>query len=495
VYNLKNLYLIVLAFVLQLMCHLVAVQCFFIKAAFAQNAGQKISESKFGQADSGFFLINGFANFSAASRNQVTAFEQKKLPDQSATNFLNNEAVIENDSQFFFKAGLTTQNKAKYGAVAKVEFNLNSDYRNETPNLDQAFIFSKNSFGKFEFGNNQAVNQTMKAGPASFARGAGGVNGKYLENINLPALSSANCGNDACSNVKLPQFILLPQSPIGHGGYARSFYSGVYSDENEALQNDSGNFNRMNFRAFKDNSFDGMEDATKISYYLPPVKGLQLGISYAPNSADNGITSTKYFNVDTIQINNIVSFGASYAHDFDNLAVKLSATAEKGQVQNSQSATQIARYDLSSYDLAATFSYFGFSLGASYGSWGKSLQPKSGIYSCDYNSGLSLDSQDCSVNATKFQNPYYYTLGISYVFGPIAASITAIKSQFQKNNYQAVSAGIDYKFSRDLMPYFEFTKFTFKSNQPKTSDIDDESNIAIYDNCGYVFLTGILISF
>jgi hypothetical protein len=429
------------------------------------------------------FAVNGFVDFSVASRNQASAFEEKTLPDQSTTNRLSNSQAIGIDSQIFFKTTKTTKNLTKYGAVAKAEFNANSDRRNENPNLDQAFLFSENSLGKLEFGNNQAVNQKMKTGPARLARAAGGINGKYLENVNLPMLSGS------AANAKLPRFILLAQSPIGHGGYAKGFYrSGA-----DSVQSDFNSFNRSNFRSLKDDSFDGVEDATKISYYTPRIEGLQLGVSYAPSSANSGITSEKYFNVDAIRVGNIFSFAANYSEDFDNLAVEFSATAEKGQTKNSKSTAGVERANLSSYDLAANFSYFGFTFGASYGSWGKSLQPKNGIYSCDYDSTSSLASQSCTTNAKKFRDPGYYSAGISYAFGPIAASITGLRSQFQKNYYQAVSLGVDYKLSRVVMPYFELTKFAFESNQLRASDITSQSSIK--DNRGYVFLTGILISF
>lgn len=465
------------------------------KIVFAQT----IPEGKFTKPNLPVFLVNGFVNFSAASRNQATIFEQEILPNGITDNRLSNAQGAGNDSQFFFKSGIMTENKDKYGAVAKVEFNVNSDRKNEMPNLDQAFIYSQNSFGKFELGNNQAVNQKMKSGPAHFARGAGGINGKYLENVNMPMLANSPttvCLGTNCANVKLPSFIMLAQSPIGHGGGARSFYN----NSADSVQNDFNSFNRSNFRALKDDSFDGVEDATKINYYSPRIAGLQLGISYAPDSADSGITSTKYYNVNGIRIKNIMSFGVNYSEDFDNLGVEISATAERGKMQNSQSSIGVERSDLAAYDLGATFSYFGFNFGASYGSWGKSMQPKNGIYSCDYNSSETLLLQTCATNVKKFQDPHYYTAGISYAFGPIATSITGIKSKFQENSYEAISLGVDYKLSRALMPYVEITKFAFKSNQPKSSDIINQYAIPsnqrqIKNNQGYILLTGILISF
>lgn len=431
---------------------------------FAINSAQAqtIADKNFVKENSPIFLVDGFSNFSATATNQNSNFGQKKF------------LVAGNDSQFFFKTGVKTSSLAKYGAIAKIEFNFNSKNsrkKNENPNLDQAFLFAQNSLGKFELGNLQSPNQKMKTGAAKLARGAGGINGKYLENVNLPNVTNAS------SNLKLPAFILLAQSPIGHGGFARSNYL---------------NFNRSNFRALKDDSFDGVEDATKINYYTPQIEGLQLGVSFAPNSANSGITATNYYNSSAIKISNITSFAANYSQDFDNLGVEISASFEQGQVKNSSNSDAVSRHNLSAYDFGAALSYFGFNVGASYGSWGKSLQAKNGIYSCNYDSSKNLTEQNCSENSQKFGEANYYTGGISYNFGPISASATAIKSQFQKNKYQAISLGVDYKLSRDLMPYFELTKFAFKSNQPKALGLQQQS---IKNNQSYVFLTGILISF
>jgi hypothetical protein len=487
-------------------CYLVLILVLISNTALAQT----IPEKNFTKPSSPVFVASGFINFSAASRNQSSSYEQKKLPDGFTRNRLRNDQAIGNDSQVFLKAGVMTKDQAKYGAVTKFEFNINSDHRTENPNLDQAFIFAENPFGKFEFGNNQAVNQKMKVGPARFARGSGGINGKYLEHVNLPMLadssqsSSATCsggvGSTACSNVKLPRFILLAQSPIGHGGYAKSFYRRGADNNYQSASRDYSDFNRSHFRALKDDSFDGVEDATKINYYAPKIGGLQIGVSYAPDSANSGFTANTARDVDLIRVTNIFSFAANYSEDFDNLGVEISATAEKGQIKNSKSTAGARRADLFSYDMGASLSYFGFSLGASYGSWGNSLQAKNGIYSCDYNSEQTLASQNCSSNAKKFSDPHYYAAGIAYQFGPLAASVTGLKSEFEKNDYEAISLGVDYKLTRDLMPYFELTKFTFKSNQPSASDIVDQNSVVsgqrqVRNNQGYVFLTGLLFSF
>lgn len=425
-----------------------------------------IAEKEFKEVGKPVFVVDGYVNFFAALSNQATNFERKILPDGFSSNNLDEKNYLENDTQIFFKTGVKTTDDAKYGAVAKVEFNANTSRFNEKPNLDQAYLFSEQKFGNFEVGNYFAANQTMKVGPARFTHGAGGINGKYLEYVNLPMATSYSNANSP--NIKLPQFILLAQSPIGHGGYAKSFHSRNVDNNYSENAASYGAFNRSNFRSIKDNSFEGMEDATKITYYTPRIEGLQIGLSYAPQSNSNGFTQTTVYDSNQARLENIFSAGVNYTHDFDNINLLLSATAEKSQVKNSKSTYGVQRQDLMAYDLGFSVSYFGFDFGASYGNWGSSLQAKNGTYAYD----------------NSFSNPYYYTLGLAYNFGPIGASLTSLKSTFQKNDYSAISLGLDYKLKRDLMPYFEVTKFEFKSNQAQ-----------IQNNQGYVFLTGILYSF
>lgn len=472
-----------------------------------QAKSQTIAEKNFKKDGAPVFVANGFINFSASYANQQTSFERVTLLDGFSKNNFNQPTSIGNDSQVYLKSGVKTASGAKYGAVAKFEMNINQDRFSEKPNLDQAFLYRESEAGKFEFGNNKAVNQMMKVGPARFARGAGGINGKYLEHINLPMLAASSqsgapacaggVGSAACANIKLPQFILLAQSPIGHGGGAKSFYARNTTSPNSP---DYSAYNRSNFRALKDDSFDGMEDATKISYYSPRLEGLQIGASFTPSSGNIGLTKQTAYDVAAVRYENIISLGANYEHDFDNLEMLLSATAEKAQVKNAKSSFGVERGDLFSYDMGASFSYFGFTLGASYGSWGSSMLPKNGIYSCDYNSSQNLSAQNCSSNAKKFSNPHYYTAGISYQIGPVAASLTGIKTSYEKNDYKAFSLGLDYKLTRDLMPYFEATKFDFHSNQVLALDVTNQGSVSesqnqIRNNSGYVFMAGILYSF
>ena len=369
--------------------------------------------------------IQGSSTFSAAARNQSTAYEQKQFSDGS-NNRNDRNPALENNSQLYFKLEnkASTFAKNKFGVTLKVESEASSAQNKATINADQGFVYADSeNFGKFELGDNVAVNQKMKVGPASFARGAGGINGNYLKYINLPNSS---------------QFILIAQSPIGHGRYASS----------------GSQLNQDSIKILRNGSFNGAEDATKLNYYTPRIAGLQIGASYTPSTA-NSIVSSTVFGGQANAISDVISAGANYTDNFENFDYAFSATTEQGRSKtNSQN-------NLSSYDIATTMAYFGFTFGASYGNWKKSLQS----------------------NDQNFKNATYKTLGISYQIGHLSVSLTNLKSSFQKNDYQATSLGLDYKLSKAFMPYFEITQFKFSPTQ----------NIA--SNTGFVALGGFVLSF
>ncbi len=483
--------------------------------------------------------VGGFINFSGVIRQQSKDFSKDRLPDATMTNGAvdtdpikagtnnrySNRLDFVNDSEIYIKVGAISDSGLKYGAIVELEADTSPNGRGNGFNADKSFIFTESTVGKFEFGNNLAANQKMKVGPANFARATGGINGKYLEHINMPMLANSTqlnanqtaicdggVGDTACSQVKLSRFILIPQSPVGHGGYAKGFYNKTTDNSDYGADgasnpnpNDYGSFNRNslvgtgNNLGYKNGSFGQMEDATKISYYTPRINGWQLGGSFTPDTGDTG-TSAVISGRDSGDIKNVASWGLNYSDTFGNLGFAMSATGERGQFENSKLQTAgsvIKREGLQSYDAGMMMTYFGFTIGGSYGYWGKSLQLKQGVTACNYDSNTELASQDCVATSTyspkKFAGAKYYTGGAAYEFGPFAASLTYMASNFQNNKYKAASFGVDYKLARGLMPYFEVTKFQFDTNKVKALDVT--STAQMKDNKGYVALIGILFAF
>ncbi|MDX2083650.1 MAG: porin [Rickettsiales bacterium] len=393
--------------------------------AFALAAStEKVFKTSFAN-----FLVQGSSNFSGAVRNQSFIYEQKQFED-GKNNRQNKDLALENNSQLYLK--LENKKSAikedKFGLSFKFESEVSSAQNKGTLNLDQGFIYlDSKTFGKFEIGDNIPVNQKMKVGPASFARGNGGINGNYLKYINLPVNS---------------QFILIAQSPLGHS--------------NQALG--GSQLNQDSIKILRSNSFNGAEDATKLNYYSPRISGLQIGVTYTPNTSDSIISSTVFNGKNNAAIN-VISLAANYTNSFNNFDYAFFATSESGK---SKSATQ---NNLSAFDFGATMAYFGFTFGASYGSWNKSLQATN----------------------QNFKSATYKTYGLAYQLGHISISVTNLNSSFEKNTYQANSLGLDYKLNKDFIPYFEITKFRFKTNQQTNSESSD--------NRGFVALGGFLILF
>jgi len=480
--------------------------------------------------------ISGFINSNIGSRTQDNAFNNSQLPDaQIISGIVQNHTGTENkitnnldsvsEAKLHIKLVNASESSIKYGATIDLEANASSTLQNDNVSVDKAFIFSESNFGRLEFGNNSAVNYKMKVGPETFARGAGGINGKYLEYINMPILADSsqitaskigNCdgyrinssgiitqSGTNCSNIKLPRFILIPQSPISHGGYAQGFYN-LATDNN---YNNSSADNKLGFNKSKsqsqvhNNNLGDLGDATKISYYTPRISGWQAGVSFAPDTNNGANTSiSSYNNNDIMQA---ISYGINYSDQINdsNVGLGFSLTGESGKFEQN-SASTIDRNNLQAFDIGIMATYFGITIGASYGNWGKSLQPKSGIYSCDYNKSVAIANQDCigSNSGEAFSAATYHTAGIEYEYGHLATSITYLTSNFQKNKYNAISFGLDYKITKYLMPYLEVTKYQFESYQPKANDIVDQASISndarqLKNNQGYVFLTGLLFSF
>ena len=152
----------------------------------AQNVSPYLTEKNFQNEENYSLKIDGIINSSLVKTNQKNIYEKNILPDNFSKNYVNNQINLGLDNQSFVKGAMKLNNNNILGITSKFELNFNTNSKNENPNLDQVFLYLDNNIGRFEFGNFVAVNQKMKYGPARFARGAGGINGKYLEYVNLP---------------------------------------------------------------------------------------------------------------------------------------------------------------------------------------------------------------------------------------------------------------------------------------------------------------------
>ena len=437
-------------------------------------------------------------------------------------NAINNNNIDHDSENIYLELNSSLKITKKYQKTQKIGLfvNAKSNFSNKIDKndkfysyLDKSYFFTEQKFGKLEFGRNIPINKKMAISTYNFARGSGGVSGGYMQYLNLPILRNdnliASCSgfknnnniiieNGDCSKIKLPKFILLPTSPISHGGNAVGLYHNIF--DNNYNNSDSnligfGN-NNSNNRVNSDNSLGNLQNSLKLNYYSKRINAFQAGLGYTLNAKNDSILDPNH-DIKS-HLGQIYSWGLNYSNYFENIGFGASITGEYGKIGNIYNQD-----NLNSYEIGLMLTYFGFTIGGSYGNWGNSLNPKIGIYSCNYNQSLTLVNQDCSLSSNKFSDSYYLNAGISYEFGPFGISFTYLKSNFQENIYQASVFSLDYKLKKSLKSYLELAKFDFNSNHAKFFDgynvINQESlsleQRQIADNSGYIILMGILFKF
>ena len=149
--------------------YLLSVLMLVVEGSNAQNISPYLTEKNFQNNQNYSFEVDGIINSSLAKTNQKNIYEKNILPDNFSKNYIDGNANIGLDNQVFAKGAIKLNNANYLGITSKFEFNFNTNSKNENPNLDQAFLYLDNNFGRFEFGNYVAVNQKMKYGPARFA--------------------------------------------------------------------------------------------------------------------------------------------------------------------------------------------------------------------------------------------------------------------------------------------------------------------------------------
>lgn len=303
-----------------------------------------------------------------------------------------------------------------YGAVIDLEADVTSDSDSEGVNASRTYVHLDGGFGRFEMGSNTGAAQTMKVDASNLARATGGIDGDWTYWANGAGGPGTTPGGLS--------FITTPSLPLAHGS--------TTALGNESTDNDN-----------------------KITYYSPRFSGFQLGLSYTPDSADRGQTVSRTETTAGESGDNF-DIGLGYEGQWDQVGLNLGAASQWG---DSESA---ATEDLNAYNLGATVSFSGFSLGGSWGDWDDSL------------GSSSVDAD-------------YYTLGGAYDSGQFGVSVTWLDSNIDSgatdNDFNNLVVGADYALASGLTPYAEVSFYEFDA--PGTAS----------DNDGTVFLIGTELAF
>lgn len=311
-----------------------------------------------------------------------------------------------NDTEIHFNVDGKTDSGLGYGAVVELEADTTDDTTGSGTNADRTYIYLDGGWGRFELGSNSDAATALKVDASSIARATGGIDGDWFR-FATPVAGS---------------WIVRPDLPVSHGGTVTP---------------------------------GATENASKITYYSPSFSGFQVGLSYAPDSAERGQTAT--FTDTDGSYEDVFSGGVTYAHQFDQVNLGLSATFESGD-------SEVAGEDLEAWALGASLGFGGFSVAASWADVNESL------------SGASDLEGD------------FWTLGAAYDFGSFGLSATYLDSTQEvttttDNDFTNFSIGADYAMAPGMTPYLEVSFFEY------------DAPGAVLDNDGTVFIVGTQLAF
>lgn len=451
---------------------------FLVSTSYSQTVDSNHSYQNLGFTKTPKIDIDGHINFIGSGTKQKKAYSKEMLSNvlsdvnEEGTSATLSQLSLKNrctdgvngalDGELSIDANGSNDYGFEYGVFVKFSGNTTRRSWNDNLNSTQLYIYGRNWIGKLEVGNTLGASKKLKTDASTFARAAGGINGQYLNFVNLPSVSETASGST-------PLFILIPELPTAHGGYAIGFNNLYYScdyDGNGAINgsdeidcyNDNANYNYvLNFKE--------IENSTKISYYTPELWGFQAGVSYTPDTGNKGVAGYLTSKLDTGDIKDVIEYGISYSQTIYDVGISASFTGEHGKAEK-KSTNSSFRKDLDAYQYGTNISFWGITLGGSIGNWENSLYYK-----------------DTTLNASN-KGGTYYTYGAAYEFGAVNLSFGCFSSEFQKNKYIAYSTGIDFKINKQFLPYIEYTNFKFTPY-----------NTNIAENKGFVILAGFLFKF
>lgn len=388
--------------------------------------------------------VNGSINGQFANTSQREAFRYQDPNDTSKDKLGNNN--ISTDAYINFNIKGEIKNGLKYGGLIKLNANTSKSkkemYLNgkESSVAEQVMAFLESGYGRVEVGNYTGISESMKVNAGTFASATGGINGdaQYYWN-------QSTVGGDKDTKSKFVQTANLPTNELGTFGLRGA-------------------------------------NAAKLNYYTPEFSGFRFGATFIPNTKAFGTASetTQILN-DKVGFKNVFEAGLSYTTEVKEVGVKLAAVSQFGKNQKVTPGTgggaDQNHKNLRAFEVGTNLSYKGFTVGGSYGDWGKYDVANTG-----------------SDNVGKTS---YWTAGVGYANGPLSASLTHLQSKKgtalvndkKANKLRNTVLGVDYKVAPGVLPYVEFA--SFKMDQASVAAADKDKN----NNKGHIIMTGVKLNF
>ena len=437
-------------------------------SALAHEAGPKVT-------------LGGSLDTQLGFNQEKKAFKYTNaLTPGSAGNAAVNSSAIVNDTSLHVKVDGKAHGMG-YGGLIKLTADTSNSKVGSSDKASQTMMYLESKFGRMEAGSYTGSYNAMKVDASSFARATGGIDGDSTYYFNQSfANGGALTGRTNTKASGRGEFVTSPSLPTNY-------------DDNKVA------------------------NAAKINVFTPSFAGFKAGLTYTPDTAQNG-TVNKYNSVtrqDTIPSGNAVDTrfasykdvfqgGLHYAGKCDKVAVKFAALGEVGAAKDTVIGTTsyASRHDLRAYEVGGNLSYMGFTVGGSYGDMGKS-----GTFKSIRDQATNVVS---AVSGKK--DATYYTLGAGYEHGNMGASLGYFKSSAGgftatrtaitggtggaavnyagKGEFTNVSLGVDYKLAPGFMPYAEVSAFSMKDKAYNVT-----TNAEPKKNSGTIVLVGSKLQF
>ena len=216
---------------------------------------------------------------------------------------------VKSDSEIQFKGSTTLDNGISVGVNVQLEANSNS-----FDQIDESYLILKGGFGEINLGSENSAMYKMHYAPADFGIG---INSGDQTGWVSPT-------SDADGN------------SITEGGYFRAPYGSTFIEPVRA------------------------NDSEKLTYYTPRIGGFQLGVSYAPETAQDNIGQPNRDAADT----DLVMGGVNFNRTFGGTNVR--ASLGYGTVLDEVSGSGV---NASAFNAGLGFGFGGFGVGVSYASF------------------------------------------------------------------------------------------------------------------------------
>lgn len=477
--------------------------------------------------------INGIGEFQYFYNGQSFPYQQTILPNglQTSPAILSHSSVYNGQTSVINMIGKIDINPefVRYKPeemrgegvnpiALKVGLKISQPFMKAIKNIDpkyapQEYIYVDTEYFHFELGSVNSAASKMRVDAQKIASGNGGVFGTWWRYVNLPVYNTNGLNTEDVNvlNAMSPIYMLYPVLPNEAGFTTQRGIIGQPITSKMFMNGDISNGAMIYGSTAQPYPTQGAY-SNKISIYSKRIKGVKVGFSYSPNTAQSGyltkeINGNTSFYSNTIggYVKNYIAVALDYRKQWDKYGIGLaiSATYEHGNVMPTSfllnndatgktetikigNSVYQERNDLNAWNIGAQFVWKNYSIAYSYGDWGKSLLYKN----------FAILNGDYQV-PTQGKKSYYHTLGIGANYGPVRLGITYMRSNYGGNKLDAWSVGSDIKIISlkylRVEPFLEYVGFHFHTptNQLKVGGVKYRA----IKNTGFVISTGIRVVF